>query len=811
MRWRENQVQIKLTLLVIIGVIGIGSICFFANKAFQSLRVAVNEFQYPDQKIKTLNSLLDQTNRSDQFLRLYSITKKKQYISNYDVALDSINQLFTTYRSYLQNDTSKANQIDSIQTWWNKKVVDNKALIKLNRDKPDILVIGKIIENSKDTTLYSTQIFNERTIRDSLVIIKKIPFNNEEKTGILYKVKRLFDKKEDEGYIADSTGNMDIQLFSYTYKSQDTTITDTLVKIEPFNKTIKTSVKNVLHAKLSYDTIVDLKRLEIIEKDFLIRNRIDKQIKLIQKKEQADALSNITAIQTISSDALNQIFVVFILILTSCFCLYILLVLDSYKIKRYEQKLLVEKYNYQNLANNRSDFLSMMAHELRTPLQSIIGFSDLLYMQQNKQLDKSSHYSEIIKKSSSHLLETINLLLDRSKIDAGKLELENIPFNLSDCILDVFESLSIQAKEKSFSYLIDSTVPNNLIVKSDSFRLKQILYNLLNNAIKFTDEGKVLLTSKIINEDTNIIHVQIEIIDTGIGISKEKIKKLFQNYEQLDKSTGRLYGGTGLGLVITKKIVTLFNSTLNIQSNNVTGTIFSFNLALEKSTLQHISAITTVHYTDTTMLIIDDDSYNLLYTYQLLNNSFKNIYVASSIKEGIQIIQTKKPNIILCDLYIHNSLGTELIQHLNDKTEIIFMSADHDYLNELKKLEYHTIAKPFTLENISGILNNLNNNNRIFSIYQQKNLTETAKSNTLHTTSLLDKINKIELALHIQDLESILFFLHQIKTTMGYLENWEAIKEIQKEETKYELYKNDISLKKSVLIMLNKWKITYLI
>lgn len=804
MKWRENQVQIKLTLLVIIGILGIITICFFANRAFHSLRVAVNEFQYPDQKIKILNSLLDQTNHSDQFLRLYSITKKTQYLNKYESTIDSINQLFTTYRTYLKNDTSKINQIDTIQMWWNNKVADNKVLLKLNSDKPDILVIGKIIENTKDTTLFSTQISNEKIIRDSLVIVKRIPFDQEQKTGLMYKVKHLFGKKSDGGEESaiDSTSNMDIQLFSYTYKEQDTTITDTLVRIEPFNKTIKTSVKNVLQEKLSYDTIVNLKRLEIIEKDFIIRNRIDKQIKLIQKKEQADAQNNITTIQNISTEALNQIFIVFLVILISCLLLYIILVLDNYKIKQYEKRILIQKNNYQNLANNRSEFLSMMAHELRTPLQSIIGFSDLLYKHNNKSLDKSTHYSEIIKKSSSHLLQTINLLLDRSKIDAGKIELENIPFNLSDCVLEVFESLSIQASEKQFIYEINPGIPKELIVNSDPFRLKQVLYNLLNNAIKFTRQGKVSLKHTIIKDEEDFIRVHFEISDTGIGIPKEKIKKLFQNYEQLDKSTGRLFGGTGLGLVITKKILELFNSSLTIQNNKNTGTTFSFDLTFEKSNIQAPEIAPAINYSNFTLIIIDDDNYNLLYTYQLLNSYFKSIDIASTLEEGIQLIQHVNPTIILCDLYINNSHGTELLEHISKKTNIVFMSADHEYLNELKKQQHSILPKPYTLENISSVLNELNLDIPI-------QITPSIELNAIHIESLIAKISTIETAIQKNDIESTLFTLHQIKTTLGYMGNWGAIKDIQKEETAFALSKNEDRFKKSIFELLKQWKNAY--
>ncbi|MGN6646145.1 MAG: ATP-binding response regulator [Cytophaga sp.] len=607
-------------------------------------------------------------------------------------------------------------------------------------------------------------------------------------------------KKKDDEFVLDSSA-MDIQLFSYTYKKQDTTITDTLVKIDPYNKAVTTSVKNVLQERLVYDTIINLKRLSIIEKDFIIRNRIDKQIKIIQKQEQADAENNIAEIQNISTKAINKIFIVFLIILLACLCLYGLLVLDTYRIKRYEQSLIREKQNYRDLADNRSEFLSMMAHELRTPLQSIIGFSDLLHNPKNKAANKSPHYSEIIKKSSSHLLQTINLLLDRSKIDAGKIELEHIPFNLSECLYEVFESLSIQASEKPFLYTIDSDIPVHLIVNGDSFRLKQVLYNLLSNAIKFTNQGKVSLTCRLIQDQEDSVRANFKIADTGIGIPKEKIKKLFEKYEQLDKSTVRLFGGTGLGLVITKKILELFHSYLTVQSNENTGTTFLFNLTFEKSkAVPPISPPELIH-THATLLIIDDDNYSLLYAYQLIHESFESVYIASSIADGLQIIENNTPDIILCDLHVNNILGTTLLDYIEEKTKIIFTSADHDYLNKLKKQNFHILPKPFTGEDLINALNSLK-----VSV-QLKNYTSIP--DIIHIKSLLEKITLLEQALKENDIQSILYYLHQLKTTLGYLNHWEEIKLIQKEESAYALYMKADAFKQSIALILPGLKDRY--
>lgn len=802
MKWRENQVQIKLTLLLTIGIIGIFSICLFANRAFTSLRETVKEFQYPDQKIKHLNSLSDQANNADQFLRLYTITKKYEYIDKYNKSVDSVDRLFTIYRNYINGDTFKLHQIDTIQIWWNKKVLENKEILKLNNDKPDILVIGKLVDNSKDTTLYSTQIYNEKVIHDSLVIIKKIPVNTAERTGLLRKVKRVFDKKEDADIALDTADNLNVQLYSYTYKEQDTVFTDTLVKLESFNKIDKDAVKNVLQEKMQYDTIVNLKRLAVIEKDFAIRNRLSKQIKIIQKQEQSDAASNIAVIQDISTKTINRIFWIFLFILFACMCLYILLVLDTYRIRRYEEQLILEKKNYQNLANNRSQFLSMMAHELRTPLQSIIGFSELLHEHNKTAADKSFHYSQVIRNSSSHLLQTINLLLDRSKIDAGKLDLENIPFNLDTCLQDVFESLSLQAQEKKINYIYDSDISADLIVVSDSFRLKQVLYNLLSNAIKFTTNGNVCLHTSTFLDSEKYTQIHFKISDTGIGIPENKINELFNEYSQLSNATGRLFGGTGLGLVITKKILSLFSSQITVDSEVNKGTAFSFDILFEKSKQPLLQPIQLQQHIDVSVLIIDDDNYNLLYTHQLLSRHVAQVHVAGSIEEAKEIVEQQLPDVILCDLYIDQALGTEIIPFVKHPARIIFMSADHDRLLKIKETNQLILPKPYSIEAILNILSTLNVKTT------QKPIVHQSLDN-VHIESLQHKLTLIEQAINEYNIETVESVLHQIKTTFGYLHQWEEIKHIQKIENVYALHNNEKLLYNSTKELLAEWKKNY--
>ncbi len=353
------------------------------------------------------------------------------------------------------------------------------------------------------------------------------------------------------------------------------------------------------------------------------------------------------------------------------------------------------KEKAEEVVRLKSSFLANMSHEIRTPMNGVVGMTEIL--KHTGLREDQKEFVSIIESSASSLLNVINDILDFSKIDSNKIEIESISFQVRKVIEDVGDTLLLPVEKKGISMLVytDPAIPEVLI--GDPLRLRQVILNLANNAVKFTSEGEVLVAAELIqpessNSDNSKATILFKVKDTGIGISKEAQVKLFEAFVQADATINRKYGGTGLGLAISKQLVELMGGKLEIESEMGKGSVFSFKITFDvdiNSTTEYFSE--SEDLSRLRVLVLDDNQSNRIIFKKYF--SFWNIKndEASDVDEAIEkvkkSIKNKIPyNIILVDFQMPEKSGFDfadalLEENIKGNTKLILFSSISDMIH----------------------------------------------------------------------------------------------------------------------------------
>lgn len=642
-----------LTIVALALAIGITQI------SFSRLLTNIDELATPNEKLTVLNKLFENITTVDQQQRAEAIRSPKDQLYKFQKQSSQLNQLIDSLLR-MKWDTVQQQRLRSLKEMLGKR--DNlffaylrlKANTELQNSYDERLdTLSTIIERSRvDTAIVSTQ---KRTVTTTL---------SDTVTGTKTKDDRkfmgkLFGKKKTEKPAE-----------SHVRVQQEFSIVVDTVAFSKHNNAlaeVERILQNIELDQRARAEQLEHQELQLIHANSIFVGDLQRMVREVENEELQVMQQN-----GITTRALFNQTMTVIIIVIGVFCLLAALLTyfiwtDISKSNYYKVQLEQARDEAEELSRTKERFLANMSHEIRTPLQSIIGFAEQLQQKSNV-----TEATKAIYHSSEHLLHIVNEVLDYSRITSGKLILSTNPFLLVDVVDEVAGAMRVQAEKKQLDFQLQQDFDQSLMVQGDAFRLRQILYNLLGNAIKFTPRGSVkLMVSTQMHAE--LVDVTFEVIDTGIGIEQENLERIFNQFEQAHTFNRKQEAGTGLGLSIVKALVELQNGNLQVMSTPGAGSVFKVTLPYSckermlKESARLDSDQTQPIQPTIKVLVVDDDATILSLCSVILSKHQIN----HTIQQDAKVVLGAEPDPtvthILLDIRMPHISGIELCKLLKEK------------------------------------------------------------------------------------------------------------------------------------------------
>ena len=474
------------------------------------------------------------------------------------------------------------------------------------------------------------------------------------------------------------------------------------------------SVKKVLNdfqkANIKFRQTIIEKENDLLDNDMVLNQQLRKILANIEKDEREASLERTEKAQQTLEDTVSIIMVSGIVCVIVILLFLMLIIRDVRRSQQYRIELEEAKNFAETLLKRREQLMAAITHDLRSPLNTVIGYSEL--MNKTQLGNKQRHYLSQINKSSDFILHLVNDLLDLSKLEAGKMLVENLPFNPKKLISDTVQNNIPANLNKDLEVIIDISEEADGQYSSDPFRIKQIIANLVTNACKFTEKGNIIVSAEIETKTKDIQYLIIKVKDTGIGISKEKQEVIFEEFSQENSGIEKKYGGTGLGLTITKSLTSLLKGEISLQSEQGKGSEFTITIPVQKSKNQKKPVPENPHppteKTDSLdlgnkkVLVVDDEPAQLALTLEFLKNHLLKFDTAENGKKALELLGKNQYDLILTDIQMPIMDGFQLMNAIKkdknlNKTPVIALSGRTDMKDEVYTLTGFTakLTKPF--------------------------------------------------------------------------------------------------------------------
>lgn len=572
------------------------------------------------------SSLYESENISRRVIQTGSEEDLDSYRSQIDSISKSVNHLKTIYQ-----DSLMQNELDSI----------NKLL---SRKTDNLEELATLREKDRNTSYY-TRVINELRKVDESFGDYDQRFPNLEPYQRRVLIKYLEYAKKDNAQ----------QLTNQTADSLINAVKNVLSELEIANQQFRQTVSD--------------KENELLGNDVILNQQLRKLLAQIEKEERQQSFSRAEASQQMLEDTSQIMFLAGSVSVAIILLFLILIVRDVTRSQRYRIQLEEAKNFAEGLLKSREQFTAAITHDLRSPLSTVIGYTDLM---QKTTLDaKQKHYLQQMRKSSDFILHLVNDLLDLSKLEAGKMLIEKLPFNPKKLIEDTVHNSVPGHHEKDVDVVVETSEDVDTEVLSDPFRIKQILANLVTNAYKFTEEGEIKVKVLLKKEIEDSYTLMFSVKDTGIGISKEKQEDIFEEFSQENSSIEKKYGGTGLGLSITKRLTDLLKGEISLNSSPGEGSEFIVCIPVTKVAKQEIPAkkletepSETPDLKGKKALVVDDETSQRTLTQELVKSLGMQCESAENGSEALEKLKSGKFDLVLTDIQMPKMDGFELISEI---------------------------------------------------------------------------------------------------------------------------------------------------
>lgn len=718
---RNTSALTKLWIVLVIIIITAGSVLFWGYDNYGKLVKSLNTISEPNQKIALINELFQEIVEADNYFNAYALTNDTASRRQYLEKISSIRSRIEELEVILADDSLQRERVDSLQQTINVKYSYLTTFLNLKKEKAAALftneALNRISNQLKDSAFIEKELTREQRMVSSVEPVEKekIVVRPDDYEGINGFFRKLFGK---ENLKLDTIKTIEDRInYSLDYS------VDTSIVRDYFIDTTLSVVKNILVDVLAEEMDMQQKlnkvELELIKQDQKFIGIIRSIISKLRTEELAKNIRQ-QDVSRVQAKQLTRELLIIGGIGIALSAVFIFLILrDITRASLYRRKLEEEKKRAEHLAKVKEEFLSKMSHEIRTPLHSIIGFSDL--MSQSDLNLKQKRYLQAIAESNKHLKQLIDDILDQAKIDAKKLIIEKQPVYVPKLAeeLELIFLQKFESSQLSFDVQISDFLKANIFI-SDLFKLKQVLINLIGNAIKFTENGYVRLifeAVKLTEEDCQI-HISVE--DTGKGIKKEEFGQIFEQFQQ--GSSGRQIGisGTGLGLSISKSIIEALGGSISVESEVGIGSVFKINFHAKYSVYdeqillempQNGELLTKNSYFPAHILMVEDDPWNAQLLAETLKNVTQSLTICNSAEEAIEFLKDKpKVDLIFTDINLPEMNGEDFQKFCRSNgltIPIIALTAhiQKSKKEELLKMGFDAVCiKPFTKLDIMQLL-----------------------------------------------------------------------------------------------------------